>query len=83
MLTYLCWVCQWSGVGSFMLAFLFCLVVFDDGGFMHELCFETLLLLGLDCKPGVCFFIFHSLNLTYLTKWVYFKSPAMNLALSK
>lgn len=31
--------------------------------FMHELCFGTFLLLGLDCKPGALFFfILHSLN---------------------
>lgn len=47
-----------------MVAFL-CLVFVVV--FMHELCFGTFLLLGLDCKPGALFFFFfffilHSLN---------------------
>lgn len=49
--------------GGFFLWWLFLCLVFVVV-FMHELCFGTFLLLGLDCKPGVLFFFFilHSLN---------------------
>lgn len=61
MLTYLCWVCRQSRVGFFLWWPFLCLVFVVV--FMHELCFGTFLLLGLDCKPGALFFfILHSLN---------------------